>query len=65
LQNEDSGNWDFSALIPSLIEENKKLWGEKNFYKPSQNWEKVWNSYPELHNKEENKGENKEEEDQN
>lgn len=52
LQNKDSGNWDFSTLIPELIEENKRLWATKNFYKPSQNWEWIWNKYPELHKKE-------------
>ena len=49
IQNEDHSNWDFKALIPELIEENKRLWGTKNFYKPSQNWEAIWEKYPELH----------------
>lgn len=39
LSSEDGANWDYSTLIPELIEENKRLWATKNFYKPSQNWE--------------------------
>lgn len=49
IQNKDSGNWDYKTLIPSLIKENKELWATKNFRQPSQNWEKVWEKYPELH----------------
>lgn len=49
LSSKDGSNWDYKTLIPELIEENKRLWATKTFYKPSKNWEKIWNEYPELH----------------
>lgn len=42
------GKWskyDLEMVIPSLIEQNKKLWWEKNFYSPAKKWENIWNRY--------------------
>jgi hypothetical protein len=40
---------DYIDMMNEDIEENKRLWATKNFYKPSQNWEAIWEKYPELH----------------
>lgn len=40
-----STKYDLEMVIPSLIEQNKKLWATKNFYAPWKKWENIWNKY--------------------
>lgn len=44
-------NWDFwqwkidiNKYIEQLIEENKRRWREKKFYRPRKDWKKVWDN---------------------